>query len=175
MQIETTDIPGVIVIKPKVFRDERGFFLESYNRKVFAEAGIPDGFVQDNHSKSSRGVVRGLHFQVRYPQGKLVRALQGKVLDVVADIRRESPTYGKWISVELNDEQLNQIWVPPGLAHGFSVISETAEIAYKTTDYYHPEDESGIRWNDPDLNIDWGIDDPILSEKDQKLPLLREL
>jgi dTDP-4-dehydrorhamnose 3,5-epimerase len=176
MQIEKTDIPDVLIIKPKVFTDKRGFFLESYNKKTFAEAGIDIEFVQDNHSKSSKGVLRGLHFQVNHPQGKLVRALQGEVLDVAVDIRPDSPTLGKWVAVILNSEEMNQIWVPTGLAHGFRVLSDTAEIAYKTTDYYHPEDESGIRWNDPKLGIDWGNGgEPILSDKDQKLPFFNEV
>lgn len=175
MQIETTKLPGVLILKPKIFKDERGFFLESYNRKVFTEAGIEEEFVQDNHSKSSRGVIRGLHFQVQYPQGKLVRVIQGNVLDVVVDIRRGSPTYKNWISIEINSSNMRQIWIPAGLAHGFNVLSETAEILYKTTDYYHPKDEAGIQWNDPDLNIDWRNSAPILSDKDQNLPFLREI
>ena len=174
MKVEKTSIRGVHILKPNVFRDKRGFFLESYNRKVFREAGINEEFVQDNHSRSLKGVVRGLHFQLKNPQGKLVRVIQGEILDVVVDIRRESATYKKWISVQLDNKNMQQIWIPAGMAHGFSVLSETAEIVYKTTDFYHPEDEAGIHWNDPELNIDWKITSPIVSNKDENLPLLQE-
>jgi dTDP-4-dehydrorhamnose 3,5-epimerase len=170
MKVETTAISGVLIVTPKVFADERGFFLESYNRREFEQAGITGEFVQDNHSRSCRGVIRGLHYQQRFPQGKLIRAILGRVLDVVVDIRPHSPTFGCWISVEISAENKRQVWVPPGLAHGFSVLSETAEFCYKVTDFYHPEDEQGIRWNDPALGIDWQINDPILSAKDQILP-----
>lgn len=175
MKLETTTIPGVLIITPKVFTDDRGFFLESYNRKDFIETGIDDEFVQDNHSKSTKGVVRGLHFQKKYPQGKLIRAIQGEVLDVVVDIRKESPTFGKWVSILISEKNRKQVWIPGGLAHGFSVLSETAEFCYKVTDYYHPEDEAGICWNDPQLNINWQVQIPILSEKDKNLPLLSDL
>lgn len=175
MQIEKTIIPGVLVFTPKVFGDDRGFFLESYNRKEFAKAGIEEVFVQDNHSKSVQGVIRGLHYQKKHPQGKLIRVIQGEVLDVVVDIRRESPAFGKWVSVLISAENNKQVWIPGGLAHGFSVLSETAEFCYKVTDYYHPEDEAGIRWNDPQLNIDWQVQTPILSEKDKNLPLFTNI
>jgi dTDP-4-dehydrorhamnose 3,5-epimerase len=175
MKAEKTDIVDVFILKPKVFEDSRGFFLESYNRKVFKDIGIVAEFVQDNHSKSAKGVIRGLHFQKKYLQGKLIRVIQGKILDIVVDIRRGSPTYKKWISIEISDENKQQVWIPAGLAHGFSVLSQTAELVYKTTDYYHPEDETGIRWNDPELNIDWRTESPILSAKDENLPLLREI
>jgi dTDP-4-dehydrorhamnose 3,5-epimerase len=175
MQIEETDIPGVLVVTPKVFGDERGFFLEIYNKEVFQQAGIEPEFVQDNHSKSIRGVVRGLHYQKKFPQGKLIRAIQGEVLDVIVDIRRGSPTFARWTSILISAENKKQVWIPGGLAHGFAVLSETAEFCYKVTDYYHPEDEAGIRWNDPQLNINWQVQNPLLSEKDSGLPLLAEV
>ncbi len=174
MKIKKSDIPGVLILTPQVFGDERGFFLESYNRKVFKRAGIERDFVQDNHSKSSRGVLRGLHYQRNFPQGKLIRVLQGEVLDVVVDIRRGSPTFSKWISILISAENKRQVWIPEGMAHGFVVLSETAEFFYKVTDYYHPEDEAGVRWDDPQLNIDWQVKTPQLSEKDAKLPLMAE-
>ena len=174
MQIEETDIPGVLVVTPKVFGDERGFFLETYNKEDFQQAGIEPEFVQDNHSKSTQGVVRGLHYQKKFPQGKLIWVIQGEVLDVIVDIRRGSPTFAKWISILISAENKKQVWIPGGLAHGFSVLSETAEFCYKVTDYYHPEDEGGIRWNDPQLKIDWQVQNPLLSEKDRQLPLLAE-
>jgi dTDP-4-dehydrorhamnose 3,5-epimerase len=174
MQIEESDIPGVLVVTPKIFGDERGFFLESYNKKVFLQAGIEQEFVQDNHSKSIRGVVRGLHYQKKFPQGKLIRVIQGEVLDVIVDIRKGSPNFSRWISILLTAENKKQVWIPGGLAHGFAVISETAELCYKATEYYHPEDEAGIRWNDPQLNINWQVQNPLLSEKDRQLPLLAE-
>ncbi|MBU2647037.1 dTDP-4-dehydrorhamnose 3,5-epimerase [bacterium] len=175
MKIEKTDIPGILILTPKVFGDERGFFLESFNKKIFQQAGIEGEFVQDNHSKSTQGVVRGLHYQKKFPQGKLIRVIQGEVLDVIVDIRRGSPTYARWISILLTAENKKQVWIPAGLAHGFSVLSETAEFFYKVTDYYHPEDEAGIRWDDPQLNIDWQVKTPLLSKKDAKLPLLAEI
>ena len=174
MQIEESDIPGVLVVTPKVFGDERGFFLETYNKEDFQQAGIEPEFVQDNHSKSIRGVVRGLHYQKKFPQGKLIRVIHGEVLDVIVDIRRGSPTFTRWISILLSAENKKQVWIPGGLAHGFAVLSETAEFCYKVTDYYHPEDEGGIRWNDPQLKIDWQVQNPLLSEKDRQLPLLAE-
>jgi len=175
MKIETTNIPGVIVLTPRVFGDERGFFLESYNKMVFQQAGIKSDFVQDNHSSSSQGVIRGLHYQKKYPQGKLIRVIHGEVLDVIVDIRRGSPTFSKWTSIQITAANKKQVWIPPGLAHGFSVLSTTAEFIYKVTDYYHPEDEAGIRWDDPQLNIDWQVQNPQLSEKDAKLPLLADV
>lgn len=167
MEIVDTAIPDVKILEPRVFGDARGFFLESFNRKVF-DAIDPDvEFVQDNHSKSERGVLRGLHYQVRQPQGKLVRVAAGEVLDVAVDLRRRAPTFGRWVGVHLSADNFRQLWVPPGFAHGFVVLSETAEFLYKTTDYYAPEHERCIRWNDPDLAIEWGIDfEPRLSEKD---------
>ena len=161
-------IPEVILFEPKVFGDDRGFFFESFNHKVFVEAvGHDVQFVQDNHSKSRQGVLRGLHYQIQQAQGKLVRVVQGEVFDVAVDIRRSSPTFGQWVGVILNETNKHQLWVPPGFAHGFVVLSETAEFLYKTTDYYAPAHERSIAWNDPDLAIDWPISiAPSLSEKD---------
>jgi len=162
-------IPDVILFEPKVFGDDRGFFFESFNQARFEEAvGRPVSFVQDNHSKSTKGVLRGLHYQIQQPQGKLVRVAQGEVFDVAVDIRRSSPTFGKWVGALLSAENKHQLWVPEGFAHGFVVLSETAEFLYKTTDYYAPAFERSIKWNDPDLGIDWKIDTaPQLSGKDQ--------
>ena len=162
-------IPDVVLIEPKVFGDERGFFLESFNQKAFNEAtGTNHQFVQDNHSRSSKGVLRGLHYQIQQPQGKLVRVAQGAVFDVAVDIRKSSPTFGQWVGAELSADNQRQLWVPPGFAHGFVVLSETAEFLYKTTDYYAPAYERCIAWSDPDLAIDWpdlGMA-PVLSAKD---------
>ena len=156
MQVTSTAIADVLLLEPKVFGDERGFFFESFNERVFREAtGVTLPFVQDNHSKSGYGVLRGLHYQLKQAQGKLVRVVQGAVFDVAVDIRPESPTYGKWVGEVLSADNKRQLWVPPGLAHGFVVISETAEFLYKTTDYYAPEFERCIAWNDATLNIDW--------------------
>ena len=156
MQVTKTAIADVLLLEPKVFGDERGFFFESFNERVFREAtGVTLPFVQDNHSKSGYGVLRGLHYQLKQPQGKLVRVVQGAVFDVAVDIRPESPTYGKWVGEVLSADNKRQLWVPPGLAHGFVVISETAEFLYKTTDYYAPEFERCIAWNDATLNIQW--------------------
>ena len=174
MKVEKTAIPDVLILTPKVFVDDRGFFLESYNQNIFKDAGISLEFVQDNHSKSSQGVIRGLHFQKKKPQGKLVRCIQGEILDIVVDIRLNSLTFGSVLTVKLNQENKKQVWVPPGLAHGFSVLSETAEILYKVTDFYDPEDEAGIRWNDPELAIDWQVKNPQLSKRDQDLPLFQK-
>lgn len=168
MRATPTAIPDVLLIEPKVFGDERGFFYESYNEKAFHEAtGLDVRFVQDNHSKSARNVLRGLHYQVLQPQGKLVRVVQGEVFDVAVDIRKGSKTYGKWVGEILSADNKKQLWIPPGLAHGFVVLSETAEFLYKTTDYYAPAHERCIAWNDPDLAIAWPIDGmPSLSAKD---------
>jgi dTDP-4-dehydrorhamnose 3,5-epimerase len=171
-----TAIPEVLVIEPKVFGDARGFFLESWNARAFREAtGVEASFVQDNHSRSARGVLRGLHYQLRQPQGKLVRVVRGAVFDVAVDLRRSSPSFGRWVGVELGEDNHRQLWVPPGFAHGFLVLSESADFLYKTTDYYAPEHERCIAWNDPDLAIAWpaGIT-PSLSDKDSRgLPLAR--
>jgi dTDP-4-dehydrorhamnose 3,5-epimerase len=171
-----TAIPGVILLEPKVFGDDRGFFYESYNQKVFNDAtGVDAHFVQDNHSKSSKNVLRGLHYQIQNPQGKLVRVTQGEVFDVAVDIRKGSKTYGQWVGVLLSAENKKQIWIPPGLAHGFLVLSETAEFLYKTTDYYSPAFERCIAWNDPDLAIEWPISGlPVLSGKDTTGQFLRD-
>jgi dTDP-4-dehydrorhamnose 3,5-epimerase len=169
MNVIPTAIPDVLIIEPKVFGDERGFFFESYNEKTFREkTGIAASFVQDNHSRSARNVLRGLHYQIKQPQGKLVRVTAGEVFDVAVDIRKSSPTFGKWVGVHLSAENKRQIWVPPGFAHGFVVLSEAAEFLYKTTDYWAPEWERTIAWNDPTLAIDWPISgDPILAAKDE--------
>jgi len=176
MKIIATDIADVLIIEPTVFGDNRGFFFESYNKNQFALAtGLAVGFVQDNHSKSNKNVLRGLHYQIRQPQGKLVRVISGEVFDVAVDIRRSSPTFGKWVGDYLSAENKKQIWVPPGFAHGFVVVSETVEFLYKTTDYYAPEHERCIRWNDPDLAIRWPINDrPLVSAKDENGLLLKD-
>lgn len=177
MQIVATAIPDLLVIEPKVFGDDRGFFYESFNQRRFTElTGITDTFVQDNHSKSARNVLRGLHYQIRQAQGKLVRVVAGEVLDIAVDIRRSSPTFGKWVGMRLSAENKKMFWIPKGFAHGFVVLSESAEFLYKTTDYWAPEHERSIIWNDPDLNIDWqlGSATPLLSAKDQAGKRLRE-
>jgi dTDP-4-dehydrorhamnose 3,5-epimerase len=168
MKATPTRIPDVLLIEPKVFGDDRGFFYESFNRRAFHEAtGLDVDFVQDNHSKSARNVLRGLHYQLAQPQGKLVRVTQGEVFDVAVDIRKGSPTYGQWVGEILSAENKKQLWIPAGLAHGFVVLSETAEFLYKTTDYYAPQHERCIAWNDPDLAIAWPIEgQPLLSAKD---------
>lgn len=169
MQTISTELPGVIILESKVFGDQRGFFFESFNAREFAEAtGLQRKFVQDNHSRSQRGVLRGLHYQVQQAQGKLVRVTAGEVYDVTVDLRRSSPTFGKWVGTLLSAENKRQLWIPEGFAHGFLVLSEFAEFLYKTTDYYAPEHERCIRWNDPTLAIDWPLDGvPQLSAKDQ--------
>lgn len=176
MEIITTEIPGVLILKPKVFGDDRGFFMESFNRRSWLEAtGLDHEFVQDNHSRSARGVLRGLHYQIRQPQGKLVRVVSGEVFDVAVDVRRSSPTFGTWAGVRLSEENRLQLWVPPGFAHGFMVLSESADFLYKATDYYAPEHERSIIWNDSDLGIDWpGGYRPELSEKDKSAPRFRD-
>jgi dTDP-4-dehydrorhamnose 3,5-epimerase len=168
MKSTQTSIPDVLVLEPKVFADERGFFLESYNEKKMAELGIGLRFVQDNQSYSSRGVLRGLHYQINHPQGKLIRAVSGEIFDVAVDLRRSSPTFGRWVGMVLSAENKRMLWIPPGLAHGFSVLSDGADVLYKATDFYHPESERTILWNDPQLQIDWKLaGDPIISGKDQ--------
>jgi dTDP-4-dehydrorhamnose 3,5-epimerase len=169
MQVVTTALPDVLILEPKVFGDERGFFFESFNARQFAEAtGLHREFVQDNHSRSAKGVLRGLHYQVQQAQGKLVRVTAGEVFDVAVDLRRSSPTFGQWVGVHLSAENKRQLWVPEGFAHGFVVLSEFAEFLYKTTDYYAPEHERSIRWDDPTLAIDWQLTEaPQLSAKDQ--------
>ncbi len=170
-----TPIEGVLLIEPKVFSDPRGFFFESYSKKKYANDGISLDFVQDNHSKSSKGVLRGLHYQISKPQDKLVRVTQGEVFDVAVDIRKNSPTFGRWVGFLLSGQNMLQLFVPKGFAHGFCVLSETAEFLYKCSDYYYPEDEGGIIWNDPDLKIDWPIIDPLLSNKDKKYPRFKDI
>lgn len=172
MRVRETDVPGVLLIEPKIFQDARGFFLETYNRARYAEAGIGCDLVQDNHSRSVKGTLRGLHFQTRRPQSKLVWVIQGEIFDVAVDIRPGSSTFGRWTAARLSSENRAQLFVPAGLAHGFCVLSETAEVIYKCGDYYDPGGEGGIIWNDPDLAIDWPISAPILSAKDAKLPPL---
>jgi dTDP-4-dehydrorhamnose 3,5-epimerase len=172
-----TPIEGLLVLEPKVFGDERGFFMESYNQRMFRElTGTSPDFVQDNHSRSARGVLRGLHFQrPPHAQGKLVRVTQGSVFDVAADTRPDSPTFGRWVGVELSGANHRQMWIPAGLAHGFLVTSDSADFLYKTTDYYRPESEGSVRWDDPDLAIAWPLDGitPALSAKDAAAPTLR--
>ncbi len=175
-----TKIPDVILIKPKIFQDERGFFLETYKKSDFEKAGIKAEFVQDNHSKSVKGVLRGLHFQKKpFAQGKLVRCIKGKIFDVAVDIRKGSPTFGKWVGYEISEENKYILWIPEGFAHGFLTLSDEAEVIYKVSGgEYSPQHDAGIIWNDPDINIKWPleqIDEIILSEKDKKLPFLKEI
>ena len=177
MVVTRTPIEGVVVIEPKVFGDDRGFFFESFNQRAFDEAtGSSFTFVQDNHSRSSRGVLRGLHYQVSQPQGKLVRAVSGSIYDVAVDLREGSPTFGTWFGIELSADNTKQLWIPPGLAHGFLVTSDSADVLYKTTDYYAPEHERTILWSDPTLAIQWPLSGPpVLSAKDQAGVLLSSL
>ena len=169
MNVIETEIPDLLIIEPKVFGDDRGFFFESFNARAFAEqTGVKESFVQDNHSRSAKGVLRGLHYQIQQPQGKLVRAVEGEIYDAVVDVRRSSPTFGKWFGITLSAENKRQLWVPAGFAHGFVVTSDYAEVLYKTTDYWAPEFERSIIWNDPALAIDWPLDgEPLLSAKDK--------
>jgi dTDP-4-dehydrorhamnose 3,5-epimerase len=168
MNVIETGIPGLLVLEPKVFGDARGFFMESFNARTFAEVtGVKADFVQDNHSRSGRGVLRGLHYQVQQPQGKLVRVAQGRVFDVAVDLRRSSPTFGRWYGVELSGENHRQFWVPVGFAHGFYVLSDSADFLYKTTDYYAPQHERSLAWNDPTVGVQWPLQgEPLLSAKD---------
>lgn len=171
MNVTRCAIDGPLIIEPKVFGDSRGFFMESFNMRAFAElTGTQLSFVQDNHSRSTQGVVRGLHYQVRQPQGKLVRVVQGVIFDVAVDLRRASPSFGRWVGVELSEENRRQFWIPPGFAHGFLVRSESADVLYKATDYYAPEHERSILWNDPSIGIDWPqvASDALLSDKDRR-------
>lgn len=177
MEFEPTAIPDVVLIRPKVFGDARGFFLESWEERKFADAGITAKFVQDNHSRSARHTLRGLHYQIQQPQGKLVRVVTGSVYDVAVDIRRSSPTFGRWVGVTLSAENRHMLWVPAGFAHGFVVLSESADFLYRCTDFYAPPYERAIRWNDPDLGIVWPLPqgiDPILSPKDAAAPRFRD-
>jgi dTDP-4-dehydrorhamnose 3,5-epimerase len=177
LNVVATAIPDVVILQPQVHGDRRGFFLESWNRSAFADAGIDAEFVQDNHSRSSRGTLRGLHYQVQQTQGKLVRVAAGAVFDVAVDLRRSAPTFGQWVGAILSDENQEFLWVPPGFAHGFLVLSETADFLYKCTDYYAPEHERSIAWNDPDLAIDWPVPagvDLLLSDRDRKAGAFRD-
>lgn len=177
MKVTPTSIADVLIIEPKVFDDERGFFLESFNQRAFnAATGTELSFVQDNHSRSTKGVLRGLHFQVSQPQGKLVRVVRGSVFDVAVDIRRASPTFGHWAGLELNEDDPRQLWIPPGLAHGFLVLSESADVLYKTTEYYLPTDETCLAWDDPSVGIQWPLQmSPILSSRDRSGQSLRSI
>ena len=175
LRFQHASIPGVVIVEPQVHGDERGFFLETYHIEKYREGGIASAFVQDNHSHSSRGILRGLHAQSPHPQGKLVRVIEGEIFDVAVDIRRGSPTFGEHVGVTLSSQNFKQIYVPPGLAHGFLVMSETAQVEYKCTDLYHPECEFTIAWDDPDLAIPWPIEEPTLSAKDRGGARLRDL
>jgi dTDP-4-dehydrorhamnose 3,5-epimerase len=175
MNVIPCELPGVIILEPKVAGDDRGFFMETFQAQRYAEAGITQPFVQDNLSRSAKGTLRGLHFQDPQPQGKLVSVLRGAVYDVAVDVRRGSPDFGRWVGVELSDRNRRQLWVPPGLAHGFCVISDEADFFYKCTDYYAPQFERSVAWNDPDLAIPWPTTAPLLSNKDRAAPRLRDL
>lgn len=174
MNVLETNLPGVVVIEPKVFGDSRGFFLETFQEQRYREAGITERFVQFNHSRSRRGVLRGLHYQLEQTQGKLVMVMRGEVFDVAVDVRSGSPTFGQWYGCVLSDENHRQLYVPPGYAHGFAVLSEEADFFYQCTDYYHPPSEQGIAWDDPDLGIAWPLEDVLLSAKDQANPRLKD-
>jgi len=177
MNVIRTALPGVLIIEPKVFGDARGFFLETFHKQRYDEVGIPgEGleFVQDNHSRSRKGVLRGMHFQLENPQGKLVSAGTGTVFDVAADVNPDSPTYRQWVGVEISEDNHRQLWIPSGYAHGFCVLSEVADFEYKCTALYHPQSDSGVAWNDPELGIKWPISNPLLSDKDMALPRLSE-
>ncbi len=175
MNVLTCSIPGLLIIEPKVFGDARGFFVETWNRRRYHAAGLDQDFVQDNVSFSRRGILRGLHFQNPKPQGKLLQVLQGEVFDVAVDIRRSSPTFGKWHGLTLSGENKQQFYIPPGFAHGFAVLSGTAYFQYKCTEFYSPKDEMAIRWDDPEIGIEWPVKEPLLSERDAKALRLREV
>jgi dTDP-4-dehydrorhamnose 3,5-epimerase len=175
MQVTETKLAGVLIIEPKVFGDQRGFFKETFQLERYKEAGIDLPFVQDNHSRSQKGVLRGLHLQKTRPQGKLVSCSAGAVFDVAVDVNSESPTFGQYVGLELSADNHKQLWIPPGYAHGFCVLTEIADFQYKCTDLYFPEDEGGLIWNDPDVDIDWPVVNPLLSDKDLKLPTLAEI
>ena len=175
MKVIQTALPGVLLLEPKVFGDARGFFLESWNRQTFAGLGLDLDFVQDNHSRSAKGVLRGLHYQLNEPQGKLVRVVSGAVFDVAVDVRRSSPHFGQWVGYELSADNRCMLWIPPGFAHGFLVLSEVADFLYKTTAYYAPQWDRGIRWDDPRIGVQWPLEGaPTLSAKDQVQPLLKD-
>ncbi|HET9408172.1 MAG TPA: dTDP-4-dehydrorhamnose 3,5-epimerase [Candidatus Sulfotelmatobacter sp.] len=175
VKVTQTSIPELLILEPRVFGDERGFFMETYNERVMSEIGIKERFVQDNHSCSARNVLRGLHYQIKQPQGKLVRVVEGEVLDVAVDLRRLSKTFGQWEAVRLSGENKRMFWIPAGFAHGFSVLSEKAHVLYKATDFYTPEHERTLAWNDPDVKIDWEVKgNPIISPKDQRGATLKD-
>jgi dTDP-4-dehydrorhamnose 3,5-epimerase len=176
MNVIRTDIPDVVIVEPRVFNDPRGFFKETFQRNRYAEAGIGADFVQDNISRSRRGTLRGLHIQIKHPQAKLVQALSGRIFDVAVDLRRNSPTFGRWVGAELSDENHRQMYIPPGFAHGFCVMSDAADLFYKCSDFYYPEHERTLLWNDPDVGIRWPLEiDPVLSDKDRRGTRLAEL
>lgn len=175
MRFRPTELPDVILVEPDVHRDQRGFFLETYHARKYAEGGVPGPFVQDNHSRSVEGTLRGLHAQRNHPQGKLVRAVEGEMFDVAVDIRPSSPTFGRWVGVRLSGENFRQLYIPPGFAHGFCVLSDVVHVEYKCTDFYRPEDEIGVAWDDPEIGIAWPLTDPVISAKDRALPRLRDL
>ena len=175
MKVEKTNLPGVVIVTPKVHGDERGFFMETFNQATFGNLGLPDSFVQDNHSRSSYGVLRGLHFQYPQWQGKLVRVLNGEIFDVAVDVRADSPSFGQWVGVTLSAENKQQLYIPSGYAHGFCVTSDMADVVYKCTSLYKPDDDVGIRWDDPDVNVEWPIENPVVSAKDQAAGRLRDL
>lgn len=174
IKITSTRLEGVLVIEPKVFQDNRGTFYESYSKRIYQEAGVEADFVQDNHSVSQQGTLRGLHYQIGKGQAKLIRVTHGEVFDVIVDVRKDSPTFGQWEGISLSAQNFKQVYIPVGFAHGFLVLSDRAEFLYKCSDYYAPKEERGVRWNDPDIAVDWPIENPILSEKDKCLPFLRE-
>jgi dTDP-4-dehydrorhamnose 3,5-epimerase len=175
MRFCPTDLPDVILVEPDVHRDARGFFLETFHARKYADGGIPGPFVQDNHSRSVKGTLRGLHAQRQCPQGKLVRAVEGEMFDVAVDIRPSSPTFGRWVGVRLSGENFRQLYIPPGFAHGFCVLSDVVHVEYKCTDFYRPEDEIGVAWDDPEIGIAWPVTEPVISAKDRALPRLRDL
>lgn len=177
MIVHPTDLPGVLVLEPRVFQDQRGYFLETFNAERFAEhaaLGLPRALRQTNHSRSRRGVVRGLHFQLRHPQGKLISLAHGRIFDVVVDVRPDSPTFRRWLSFTLDAGAPRQLWIPPGYAHGFCVLSEVADVTYACTEVYVPDDDLGVRWDDPELAVDWPLRDPLVSPRDAALPTLAE-
>ncbi|MCF8721338.1 dTDP-4-dehydrorhamnose 3,5-epimerase [Nitrospina gracilis] len=175
MKFIPTELDGVVLIEPVVHDDARGFFVETYVRSLFRDHGIDVDFVQDNHSQSSKGVLRGMHYQVRHGQAKLVRVVRGEVFDVAVDVRPGSPSFGRWTGHTLSANNRRQLFIPAGFAHGYCVLSDTAEVIYKCSDYYHPEDEGGLIWNDPEVGIDWPVEEPVLSEKDQRHPRLKDI
>jgi dTDP-4-dehydrorhamnose 3,5-epimerase len=176
MNVTQTKLSGLLIIDPKVFGDERGYFFESFNAETYKAAGLEEDFVQDNESRSGKGVLRGLHFQEPpFAQGKLIRVARGAVLDVSVDIRKDSPTYGQWVAIELTEHNKRQLWIPPGFAHGFATLEDDTIFIYKCSNVYNRDSENSIRWDDPDLDIDWGIDKPIISDKDKIAPLFRDL